>query len=118
MHASANRALLYVPRQSWNVFIQKIISADVSAIRLPYLVSICLLPYKGGHLDVIMWAMQHGSEWDSNTCLEAALGGHLDVLKWCRAHGAPWHVDTCSAAAGGGHLAVLQWCRHNGAPAW
>ena len=43
-----------------------------------------------GHLEILKWAREHGCEWDSFTCANAALGGHLETLKWARENGCEW----------------------------
>jgi len=76
---------------------------------------------KGGHLEVLIWAREHGCLWDETMydvdtdCSSlAASGGHLEVLKWLRGHGYPMDEATCTLAAEGGHLEVLQWAREHG----
>ena len=57
-------------------------------------------------------------------CQWAAAGGHLEVLMWAREHGCPWEeeepseyeyyereIHCCALAAKGGHLDVLRWLR-------
>ena len=66
---------------------------------------------RGGHLEVLRWAREHGCEWDEDTCASAADAGQLEVLRWVREHGCPWDLHTCARAAGGGHLEVLKWAR-------
>ena len=74
----------------------------------------CALAAKGGHLEALQWAREHGCEWVARTCKGAALGGHLAVLMWARQHDCPWNEWACYEAAEGGHLAVLKWARANG----
>jgi hypothetical protein len=74
----------------------------------------CRLAAKGGHLEVLQWAREHGCHWDAWTCSKAARGGHLETLKWAREHGCPWNEFTCYKAAQGGYLVVLQWAIENG----
>ena len=38
----------------------------------------------GGYLDCLIWAREHGCDWDSETCSAAAQEGHLDCLIWAR----------------------------------
>jgi hypothetical protein len=68
------------------------------------------------HLECLQYAREHGCEWDTSTCKEAAAGGHLELLKWARAHEAPWNEDTSYAADSHGHTEVLAWCLDNGCP--
>jgi len=77
----------------------------------------------GGHLEVLMWAREHGCNWDEFTCAFAAEGGHLEVSQWVREHGCPWeeHIpesdrDCCALAAQGGHLEVLKWLHEHNCP--
>ncbi|KAK3255655.1 hypothetical protein CYMTET_35177 [Cymbomonas tetramitiformis] len=90
-----------------------------------------LLKARGGHLEVLEWAREHGCPWYDTTCAAAAegghlqgaftcqcaaRGGHLEMLQWAREHGCPWDANTRAAAAGGGHLEVLQWARDHDCP--
>ncbi|AGO84727.1 Ankyrin repeat domain containing protein [Pandoravirus salinus] len=54
-------------------------------------------------------------EWDERTCTEAARGGHIDVLKWALANGCP-HEDRAiyDAAARSGRLDVVEWVHAQG----
>jgi len=47
----------------------------------------CIRAVENGHLDLLIWAREHGCSWDEWTCTNAALGGHLDLLIWTREHG-------------------------------
>ena len=69
---------------------------------------------RGGHLEVLQWAREHGCPWHKGTTYAAAFWGHLEVLQWVREHGCPWHEWTTCAAAREGHLDVLQWVVDNG----
>lgn len=46
----------------------------------------------------------------------AAEGGHMDVLVWAHEHGCPLSEEVCFVAAEYGRLGVLQWARENGCP--
>jgi len=57
----------------------------------------CSHAARGGHLEVLKWAREHGCPWNENgycVCDDAASGGHLEVLKWAREHGCPWSSPT------------------------
>ena len=84
--------------------------------RLPVgLPDVCMAA-RGGHLEVLQWARQHGCPWNEGTSQAAAMGGHLAVLQWAREHDCPWDPGTCYHAALGGHLSLLQWARAHGCP--
>ena len=73
---------------------------------------------RGGHLEVLRWAHEHGCPLSVITCSEAASGGHLRVLQYAREHGCPWDVGaargTCAFAAIGGYLELLRWAHEHG----
>ena len=50
-------------------------------------------------MDCLIWAREHGCDWNSNTCRAAAQEGHLDCLKWAREHGCDWDPDDCLEVA-------------------
>jgi len=75
---------------------------------------LCYEACKEGYLNILIWAREHGCDWDSCTCSIAAREGHLDCLIWAREHGCDWYSDTCRAAAEGGHLDCLIWAIENG----
>ena len=79
-------------------------------------VDTCATLAKGGHLEVLQWAREHGCLWNEGTCEFAAEGGHLEVLQWAREHGCRWDAVTCRLAAKGGHQEMLQWAREHGCP--
>jgi len=70
----------------------------------------------GGDLEVLQYARQDDCPWDVWTCAGAASLGRLDMLKWARQNGCPWDAMTCKAAAAGGHLEVLKWVWAHGCP--
>ena len=80
------------------------------------LFSPCALAAEGGHLEVVQWAREHGSQWNAVTCHLAAMSGHLEVLRWAWKQDCPWNAMTCANAAWGGHLDVLRWAREHGCP--
>jgi hypothetical protein len=43
---------------------------------------------------VLQWAREYGCEWTEGTCYAAALGGHLEVLMWAHEHGKAVQVDS------------------------
>jgi len=47
--------------------------------------------------------------WNSRTCKEAARHGHLELLIWAREHGCEWDSWTSAFAAKGGHCEMLKW---------
>ena len=78
--------------------------------------AIALAAARGGHLEVLQWAVEHGCPWHKEATYEAAGGGHLEELQWAVEHECPWDEWTTYAAAGGGHLEVLQWAVEHGCP--
>ncbi|AJF97552.1 ankyrin repeat protein [Pandoravirus inopinatum] len=54
-------------------------------------------------------------EWDDRTCTQAARGGHLDVLQWALANGCP-HEDRMiyDVAARSGCIDVIEWVHTQG----
>ena len=75
---------------------------------------LCYEAARRGYVNTLIWAREHGCEWNSDTCMIAAEGGHLDCLIWAREHGCNWNRDTCRSAALGGHLDCLIWAREHG----
>ena len=105
--------------------------------------SVCNLAARGGHLEVLKWAVANKCSYDelthasaasggnlevlqyldgvgckanTDSCAAAALNGHFHVLQWLRETGYPWNERTCASAARGGHLEVLKWARANECP--
>jgi hypothetical protein len=68
----------------------------------------------GGHLDCLRYAHEHGCEWNSKTCENAASGGHLDCLEYAHESDCNWDHETCSAAAENGHLDCLKYAHEHG----
>jgi hypothetical protein len=54
---------------------------------------------KGGHLEVLKWAREHGWPWAENV---------NQVLKWAWEQGCLVNRGVCHFAAKGGHLEVLR----------
>ena len=46
-------------------------------------------------------------EWDYRTCYKAARGGHRDLLVWAMNNGA-FTTDACNGAARGGHFELVR----------
>ena len=105
--------------------------------------SVCNLAARGGHLEVLKWAVANKCSYDelthasaasggnlevlqyldgvgckanTDSCAAAALNGHFHVLQWLRETGYPWNERTCASAARGGHLEVLKWAHANECP--
>jgi hypothetical protein len=45
---------------------------------------------KGGHLELIQWAVANGCPRDNFTCQVAAYEGHLEAPQWAWENGFPW----------------------------
>jgi len=61
-------------------------------------------------LDCLIWAREHGCDWDSDTCKYAAARGHLDCLIWAREHGCDWDPVECRHIAYVyNHQNILDW---------
>lgn len=58
--------------------------------------------------------MEQNNLWDAFTALETAKGGFLDCLKYAREHGCPWDSRTCYFAAKNGHLDCLKYAIDKG----
>ena len=62
------------------------------------------------HLGCLIWAREHGCDWNSATCYAAAERGHLDCLIWAREHGCDWKPVKClRVARANGHQNILDW---------
>lgn len=70
---------------------------------------------KEGHLPVVEWLVEKGTDATTSVCRFAASGGQLHVLEWAKARGMPWDDSAYCDAAGGGHLDTLRWLTSNGA---
>jgi len=58
----------------------------------------------------LIWAREHGCDWDSETCSSAVKGGHLNCLIWAREHGCDWNDNACrDTARRYGHSNILDW---------
>ena len=49
----------------------------------------CYLAAQAGHLHILEWARNNGSEWNEATCMAAAKAGRWNIAKWCIDHGCP-----------------------------
>jgi len=58
---------------------------------------------------MLKWAREHGCEWNSCVCSNAAHNGHFEILKWAREQGCEWNSNVCSYAALNGHIEILKW---------
>jgi len=59
-------------------------------------------------------ARVNGCPWDEETCTMAARGGHLDVLKWAIHNLCPLNWQACmSIATENDHPDVLAWLNEN-----
>ena len=76
----------------------------------------CSAAARYGHLNCLIWAREHGCPWNESTCSSAAQGGHLNCLIWAREHECPWNEYTCTVAAYGGHLDCFVWALEHGCP--
>lgn len=73
---------------------------------------------RGGHLDCLRYAHEHGCLWYPSTCITAAKRGHLDCLRYAHENGCPWGTATCARLeAAGADPACVQYARDNGCPA-
>ena len=50
---------------------------------------------KGHKACMLQSARANGSEWDEDTCSNAAEGGHLELLQWAWANDADSDTSTC-----------------------
>jgi hypothetical protein len=62
------------------------------------------------------WHVEHGCEWDSETCEFAAKNGDVIMLQWAGDHGCPWGAATCVSAAKYEQFEALVWAHENGGP--
>ena len=87
-------------------------------------ISICALTTWARENECPLVARSYSGGWGIRVCHLAAAGGHLEVLIWAREHGCPWEEEEpgeyddlvwtpycCALAAEGGHLEVLRWLR-------
>lgn len=69
---------------------------------------ICNYAAKNGYLNCLIYAHEHGYQWDSITCLCAVMEGHLDCFQYAHEHGCEWNNQSIYiAAAESGHLNCL-----------
>ena len=102
------------PRVSIRSFSQSLpqfVCADANAC--PWQIQSTCSAARGGHLEVLRWAREHGCSLDDRTCDFAAEGGHLEVLVCAREQGCQLGASTCAWAAEGGHLQALIWAQDN-----
>jgi len=80
-----------------------------------------------GHLHIIVWAREHGCEWDVEACAATVGDNHLDVLRWLRGFDrktcglpsneteiCPWNEDLCTTAGDQNRDAILEFASTNG----
>ena len=67
----------------------------------------CEMAAEHGRLDVLQWLREQSCEWDYRTCYKAARGGHRDLLVWAMNNGA-FTTDACNGAARGGHFELVR----------
>ena len=77
---------------------------------------LCALAANSAHWEVVRWARGNGHEWSASVCAHAAAEGNLEMLRWVREQGCPWNETTCEEAATAGCLEVLQWAYAHGCP--
>jgi len=73
----------------------------------------CASAAQGGHLDILIWLKELGTEWDYNTTSRASYNGHIEVLKWCKENNAEFNSTLYTWSAFKGHINVLQWAWDN-----
>lgn len=66
--------------------------------------------------DLFMMLPPASFHWNENTCASAAKGGYLDCLRYAYQHGCLLNSDVCAYAAANGHLDCLQYARERGCP--
>lgn len=69
---------------------------------------------RGGHIDILKWAIREGYVFDCRCISDAAEYGQLHILKWLvKNEYAKPEEDfcACDGAAIGGHLDILKWLR-------
>lgn len=59
---------------------------------------------RGGHLELLQWALANGCLWYASLCFWAVRSGHLDILKWARENGCRWTTGTRDWAAELGYI--------------
>ena len=70
---------------------------------------LCETAARNGQLQVVQWLREKKHcPWSRAMSSAAARGGHREVLIWAVNHGCPWGSNTCVAAVVGGHLPVLK----------
>ena len=58
----------------------------------------------------MIWAHEHGCDWDEDTCSYAVERGHLDCLIYAREHGCPWNLSDCrQEAENNEYQDILDW---------
>ena len=78
---------------------------------------------KGGHLEIMIYAYNHGCPFDASldgmrvpASRLAAQFGHLRCLRWCISVGMKLDKLIMEAAAEAGHLEIVCWLKRNGCP--
>lgn len=74
------------------------------------------LAVRGGHVDCLRYAHEHGCESNKFTCRVAARHGHLECLRYAHEHHFQWDISVCEAAARQGQLECLKYSHDNGCP--
>ena len=67
----------------------------------------------GGHLKLLIWAINDGCPWNELTCAFAAKTGKLEVIKWLYINGCPYDKRTLQFASEHGQTHVLYWMENN-----
>jgi hypothetical protein len=81
----------------------------------PYNKEACIAAARGGHLSCLrLLREQNGCPWDKEVVQQAARGGSLECVVYAVEHGCPWHDDACASAAAKGHWRILEWALQHG----
>lgn len=66
-------------------------------------------------MHVLNWMKERNFKFSVyRICRGAARGGHIDIINWAKEHGAHWEVDIFHEAARGGHIEVLMMFQEQG----
>jgi hypothetical protein len=69
-----------------------------------------------GNFEMIKFLRELGCDWHASTFSNALLRKNFEILEWLKAENCPWTARTCKAAARTGKLKIVKWAVENGCP--
>ncbi len=78
---------------------------------------ICYSAARSGNIETIKYCKDELQlDWDSKTILNAVISGNLEMLIWCVEKGCEWNDDVFKKAGNEGHIEILRWLIKNRKP--